>query len=197
MKREKGLLIWRKNQLKQYEKPNYVKSILKTFYKCNIIEVDELNSTHDIILQKNSTSITVEIKERLFSKDNTVPYFYRSEDLLIELFQHRDRMERSYTKTVTPKDLFTAFGWFWKTQAEKLIYISYYDEEGFEKEIRIWDVDMKNFKSWLLDNAYRFDCSAYKISNKSTISLNISVPINMLPGWMYTEKRIKIKRFEE
>lgn len=189
MKIRRNQIIWSTSSMKNYEKPRLVKAILRNLYHADVIEVDNKNLTHDVIIQKNSMTVTAEIKERLFDKDHTVPYFYHNKDILIELFQYQDIIERAYKKMATPKDLITGFGWMWKSMADRLIYISYYDDD--RKEVRVWDIDFKPFKAWFLDNVFKYSISDYKISQKTSGALNIAIPISDVPDWMYKEIILK------
>ena len=169
--------------------PKRVKAILKNIYQAEVIDVDDKNLTHDCILQKNSQTVTAEIKERLFDKDNTPAHFYYQNDVLIELIQHMDRL--AHPTTCNPKTLLTGFGWFFKSASDHLIYISYLDDVK-KKEVRVWDFNYREFKAWLMDNMFRLSHTNYKISNKTTGALNISVPIDIIPDRLYKEYKFDL-----
>jgi hypothetical protein len=188
--KRRNLIIWRKN-LKAYAHPRRVKALLKNIYQAEVIDVDDANLLHDCIIQKNSQTITAEVKERMFDKNHTNPHFYYSNDILIELIQHMDRL--AHPTTCNPKTLMTGFCWFFKSASDRLIYISYLDDDKNNKrEVRVWDFDYKQFKPWLFDNMFRLSHTDYKISNKTTGALNISVPIDMVPERLYKEYKFDL-----
>lgn len=144
----------------------------------DIINFTDKNLTYDFTCNSKNINFMVELKERYLTQKYLDEY-----DVLIELVQTVPYFKNEI-KTMTCYAVNTAVGWFYKCNADRLVFIRYLDNVAYD----IIDIDFQLFKNWFLNNATMFKLL---YSSKTTGTINAVVPLNLVPKGYFIYKKIK------
>jgi hypothetical protein len=165
-----------KQTVEQYLKDNYSPTI-------QTIDVEDKNFAYDIIAVDRSMSFTVEYKSRYFTTKNK--RFLDANDILIELVQHMPYLQTELDN-IDPSRLYIANGWFFKCDADRLVYVRYLDDIVYD----VIDIDFKIFKGFFSN--YMGDKDIIKstvYSKKTTGGYNITLKIRDIPRGIINYKK--------
>lgn len=167
------VLLWKRDmnqQEKQYLKDVYGEEIL--IYNC-----EDKNLAFDIFVVLDNLNVKIELKNRYFTND----YIAKQKDILIEIIQNVPDIKNIDVENVQLNNLYkinTSIGWFYKCDADRLIFFRYVQEVLFD----VIDIDFKLFKGWFLNNINTFD---KQYSGKTTKTINAVVKLSNVPKIFY------------
>lgn len=146
-----------------------------------LIDVTNMNQEYDYIFRKEDIfsevkDITIELKTRYFNDDNKIYLEHR--DILIEAVQNQPYISKNYI-SMSSKQLHTSVGWFYKCNADRLIQITFLNNECYD----IMDFDFKPFRSYLFDNMSI--CGSLNYSPKTTGTINYCVALKDIASKYY------------
>lgn len=134
----------------------------------DVIDFTNKNLTYDFLCNGSNVNFTVELKER-----NLTMEYINKYDILIEIIQTAPYLKNEM-KDMNCGALNTAVGWFYKCNADRLVYVRYFDDVVFD----IIDINFPLFKNWFLNNAGMFELL---YSSKTTGTINAVVPLKLVP----------------
>ena len=161
-----------KKILERYLKKQYDENM-------SIIDLEGKNQAFDIVGNSNSLNMRIEYKSRYFITGKNDRYLHKN-DILIEFIQGLPYLQyEGQINNTTVNSMFksqklnTAIGWFYKCNADRLIYIRYLDGKFYD----LFDIEFRLFKDWLLNNMiYQL-----QYTGTTTGTINLELPISEIP----------------
>ena len=142
----------------------------------SLASLENRNYCFDIYANDRNINFSIEYKERSFT-GSSGKYYLDKLDILVELMQSTPYMKSidlSMPKSIDLYKLNIAIGWFFKCNADRLIYFRYLDNALYD----VIDIDFRLFKPWFMNNINTFE-SQY--SDKTTGTINAVVEIIKIP----------------
>jgi hypothetical protein len=142
----------------------------------SLASLENRNYCFDIYVNDRNINFSIEYKERFFT-GSSGKYYADKLDILVELMQSTPYMKSidlSMPKSIDLYKLNIAIGWFFKCNADRLIYFRYLDKVLYD----VIDIDFRLFKPWFMNNINTFE-SQY--SDKTTGTINAVVEIIKIP----------------
>jgi len=171
-----------------------LESYMRKYYGKGIKITDhtDKNLTFDVLATDRNIHITVELKERFSVYDDilieliqTLPYF--STDKSTGSNINTKGVANSNVNTLFDSyGIQTAIGWFYKTTADRLIFVRY-ENKNSEQPTDIIDIDFIPFKNWVLDNCMDVDKPQLQYSDATTGTINAKIPLSKIPKSYYRE----------
>jgi hypothetical protein len=137
---------------------------------------EDKNYGYDYIFKDKNCNITVESKNRYFNK-GVDDLYLKKNDILIELIQTVPVLKQLDIKNINnnkPYDINISIGWFYKCNAQRLIFFRYLDKILYD----VIDIDFFCFKNWFMNNIH---CFKLNYCSKTTKTINAIVLIKDIP----------------
>jgi len=176
-------------------KPEEITYLQKTYgSNIKIHSFEDKNLEFDWLIWHRNLFLKAEIKRRYFDENNkqilnradilveliqTIPalqvpgYDERKREILDYSYLFRDRF---YNEQNAIKTIHQAIGWLYKCTGDRLIFFRYMNSKLYD----VIDLDWVRVKSWIF-NSFDYHLFGLQHSNKSTQTLNISIPIETIP----------------
>jgi hypothetical protein len=142
----------------------------------SLASLEDRNYCFDIYANDRNVNFSIEYKERFFTSP-TGEKILKEKDILVELIQstpYLQSIDVSKVQSINPHDVNIAIGWFYKCNADRLIYFRYLDDSLYD----VIDIDFRLFKPWFMNNI-----NTFKIiySAKTTGTINALVDSMTIP----------------
>jgi hypothetical protein len=143
------------------------KYIIEKYKATKVGDISDHNDYYDYVAIVNNRPLTIELKER------TVNY----DDILLEAIQTSSIFcdAKNNLFDINPHNIHVAIGWFYKCEADRLIYCM----PNF-----IYDFDWPKLKEFILTN---FNLVELQYSDKTTGTINYKIKINLIPVTIYSK----------
>jgi hypothetical protein len=138
--------------------------------------LEDRNYCFDIYANDRNINFSIEYKERFFTSPGGEGLLKKL-DILVELIQstpYLKKIDLSKPQNIEPYDVNIAIGWFYKCNADRLIYFRYLDDALYD----VIDIDFRLFKPWFMNNIKTFDII---YSAKTTGTINALVDVMKIP----------------
>jgi hypothetical protein len=138
--------------------------------------LEDRNYGFDIYANDRNINFSIELKDRFFTSPGGEGLLEKL-DILVELIQstpYFQKIDLSKVQNIEPYDINIAIGWFYKCNADRLIYFRYLDDTLYD----VIDIDFRAFKPWFMNNIKTFDII---YSTKTTGTINAVVNIRKIP----------------
>lgn len=142
----------------------------------SLASLEDKNYCFDIYANDRNINFSIEYKERFFTNSSGEDIL-KKYDILVELIQstpYLQSFDLSKPKHIDPYKVNIAIGWFYKCNADRLIYFRYLDDKLYD----VIDIDFRLFKPWFMNNINSFDII---YSAKTTGTINALVDVLKLP----------------
>jgi hypothetical protein len=142
----------------------------------SLASLEDRNYCFDIYANDRNVNFSIEYKERFFTSPKGKDLLDEL-DILVELIQstpYLQKIDISMPQRIDPYDVNIAIGWFYKCNADRLIYFRYLDGALYD----VIDIDFRLFKPWFMNNIKTFDII---YSAKTTGTINALVDVMKIP----------------
>lgn len=142
----------------------------------SLASLEDKNYCFDIYANDRNINFSIEYKERFFTSSSG-EHILKKYDILVELIQstpYLQSIDISKPRDIDPHKVNISIGWFYKCNADRLIYFRYLDDKLYD----VIDIDFRLFKPWFMNNINSFDII---YSAKTTGTINALVDVLKLP----------------
>lgn len=142
----------------------------------SLASLENKNYCFDIYANDRNINFSIEYKERFFTSSSG-EQILKQYDILVELIQstpYLQSIDISKPEDIDPHKVNISIGWFYKCNADRLIYFRYLDDKLYD----VIDIDFRLFKPWFMNNINSFNI---KYSAKTTGTINAIVEVLKLP----------------
>lgn len=142
----------------------------------SLSSLEDKNYCFDIYANDRNINFSIEYKERFFTNSSGEDIL-KKYDILVELIQstpYLQSIDLEKPRDIDPHKVNIAIGWFYKCNADRLIYFRYLDDKLYD----VIDIDFRLFKPWFMNNINSFEII---YSAKTTGTINALVDVLKLP----------------
>lgn len=142
----------------------------------SLASLEDKNYCFDIYANDRNINFSIEYKERFFTNSSGEDIL-KKYDILVELIQstpYLQSIDLEKPRDIDPHKVNIAIGWFYKCNADRLIYFRYLDDKLYD----VIDIDFRLFKPWFMNNINSFEII---YSAKTTGTINALVDVLKLP----------------
>lgn len=142
----------------------------------SLASLEDKNYCFDIYANDRNINFSIEYKERFFT-NSSGEGILKKYDILVELIQstpYLQSIDLEKPRDIDPHKVNIAIGWFYKCNADRLIYFRYLDDKLYD----VIDIDFRLFKPWFMNNINSFEII---YSAKTTGTINALVDVLKLP----------------
>lgn len=137
---------------------------------------EDRNYCFDIFANDRNINFSIEYKERFFTSPNGESIL-KKYDILVELIQSTPYLQEiniDKPSWIDPHKVNIAIGWFYKCNADRLVYFRYLDNALYD----VIDIDFRLFKPWFMNNINSFEVI---YSAKTTGTINALLNLSKIP----------------